>query len=190
MSCTNPAQSSLVLRSVTLGQAPASQRLAGHEHVAHAAAFVLVVVALGPPGRRCKGFAGLANQLAGRLVHAHHGSPGIVGLAVDIEHLFHGSDEGGTRLRGNHPADQPVGSIRWKSGLASSLARPLRGPASPVSMPWFSIFLLTSRPTTRIRCPSRGKSVRCGAPSFAIRRGTCQLNTSQKNRVPIGVHAS
>ena len=101
----SPVQFGSALRD--LGQAPPGQRLAGHEHVAHPAALVFIVMALGPAGRRCNGLAGLANELAGRLIHAHHGALRIVGPAVDVEHLFHGGHEGCAGLRGNHPADFP-----------------------------------------------------------------------------------
>ena len=90
-----------------LGHAPPGQGFRRHEHVTASAASVLVVFARGPTRRRRDRFARLAEQLPGRLVHAHHRKGRIVGTPVDIENPLHRCREVRVALWGNHPADAP-----------------------------------------------------------------------------------
>jgi len=80
------------------------QGLVGHEDVAHAVSFVLVVVACRPPWRAGNRGLHLADQLARRLVHADYRKPWRVRPFVDIEHLLHLGYELGVLLRRDDPA--------------------------------------------------------------------------------------
>lgn len=56
--------------------------------------------------RRCgNGPAGLANELAVCLVHAHHGCALHRKAGFRCPALFHGGYEGGARLRRDYPTD-------------------------------------------------------------------------------------
>ena len=88
-----------------LGQTPPGQRFGRHEHVAGAAASVLVVFADLPSRGRRDGRPCLGDQLPRRLVHAHHREARVVRTPIDVEHPLHVRREVGVALRRNHPAD-------------------------------------------------------------------------------------
>ena len=107
MSARKCAQSILVLRSVTLVmRSPASGSVA-MKTLQRPAALVLVVVARRLSGTCRERRARLADQLPGRLVHAHHRQGRIVRTPVDVEDPLHRRREVRVALRGNHPADPP-----------------------------------------------------------------------------------
>src|SRR6266536_3227697 len=84
--------------------APAAQRLAHQEQVAHAAALVLVILPGRLPWRDGQGRGDLCEELAAGLVQAHLGPLGVVGLGVDRQHILHAPDELGVVLWGDAPA--------------------------------------------------------------------------------------
>src|SRR6266540_2502822 len=84
--------------------APAAQRLAHQEQVAHAAALVLVILPGRLPWREGQGRGDLCEELAAGLVQAHLGPLGVVGLGVDRQHILHAPDELGVVLWGDAPA--------------------------------------------------------------------------------------
>src|SRR4029450_3637089 len=73
--------------------APASQRLADQEQVAHAPTLVLVVLARRPPRRDRAGRVDLAEQLAAGLVQAGLRAARVIGPGVDPKHVLHAPDE-------------------------------------------------------------------------------------------------
>ncbi len=66
-------------------------------------AFVFVVDALGVLLGRGDRHAGLANQLHGLLVHAHHRAVGIVSFFVGLQHFLHVRNELAVRIGRDHP---------------------------------------------------------------------------------------
>jgi hypothetical protein len=84
--------------------APAGQRLADQEQVAHPTALVLVVLACRPPRRDQVGWVDLAEQLAAGLVQADLGAARIIGSGVDRQHVLHPPDELGVLLGWDAPA--------------------------------------------------------------------------------------
>lgn len=96
-----PLRSRFSLRD--LDEAGARQRFDGHEHIAHPAALVFVVIARRRPSPCRQRGPGGPNQLPGRFVHAHHGIAGIVGALVHIEHVLHLGHKGAVLRGGNDP---------------------------------------------------------------------------------------
>lgn len=76
-----------------LQEAFALERLEQYEQVSHTLAYVFVVL----PGRfaslASNGFLGVSQQLFGHLIHANHGSLGIIGKLVDFQNVFHLADK-------------------------------------------------------------------------------------------------
>ena len=72
---------------------PPRQRVTEQEDVAGAAAPILVVLA--PRSSRLGGqrFSHVGQQLGCGLVKAHHRTVGVVGFAVQVQHVFHGRHE-------------------------------------------------------------------------------------------------
>ena len=82
----------------------ARQRLNRHENVGRAATLVFTIV-LGDVARtRRERIADLGDQLLAALVHADHGSAGIVWAMGHFQHVFHCRHEFGRGPRGQAPA--------------------------------------------------------------------------------------
>jgi len=88
-----------------LGHPSACQRFTGHEDIANATTFVLVVEPLWPMWSCWKRRARFSNQLARRLVHAHHRKSGTVRTSVYIDNPIHGCNKIAVCFRRNYPAD-------------------------------------------------------------------------------------
>src|SRR5262249_30787406 len=73
---------------------PPHQRLAGHEHVGHAAALVLVVLLGRRRGPHRQWLPDVADELLAALVHAHHRPGRVVRAGGDVEHVLQGCYEG------------------------------------------------------------------------------------------------
>ena len=84
--------------------APAGQRLADQEQVAHAPTLVLVVLARRLPRRDRTGRTDLGEQLAAGLVQADLRAPRIIGAGGDAKHVLHPPDELGVVLGWDAPA--------------------------------------------------------------------------------------
>jgi hypothetical protein len=83
---------------------PAAQRLAHQEHVAHAAALVLMILPGWPAGRDRSGWGDLGQELAAGLVQADLRAARIIGSGVDPKHVLHPPAELGIVRWGNAPA--------------------------------------------------------------------------------------
>src|SRR6266540_456595 len=84
--------------------APAAQRLADEEQVAHPAALVLIILACWPAGLHRHGRGDLRQELAAGLIQAHLRVARIVGLGVDPKHVLHAPHELGIVLGRDAPA--------------------------------------------------------------------------------------
>jgi hypothetical protein len=84
--------------------APASQRLAHQEQVAHPLPHILVVLPRRPPGRRRQGWGDLPKQLAAGLVQADLRAQRVIGAGVDRQHVLHPPDKLGILLGWDAPA--------------------------------------------------------------------------------------
>jgi hypothetical protein len=86
-----------------LDVAPDFQRREHHEQIGQAIALVFVIVthlASGCGGNRS---ARLEDHLLRGLVETHHRALGIMRPLIDLQHVFHISDEGSTRARARLP---------------------------------------------------------------------------------------
>src|SRR5215218_7885503 len=100
--------------------APASQRLADQEEVAHAPTLVLVVLARRPPGRDRVGRGDLAEQLAAGLVQADLGAARVIRSGGDRQHVLHPPAALGVVLGWDAPALgqprlEPVCCKAWRT---------------------------------------------------------------------------
>ena len=82
---------------------PAGERLAGQEQARDPVTGVDVINALDRARPRRQGRSGLPDQLLEGLVHAHHGTPGIIRTMVDRQHVFQVEDELRRGLVGDAP---------------------------------------------------------------------------------------
>jgi hypothetical protein len=73
--------------------APASQRLADQQQVAHAPPHVLIVLARQPPGRDRPWGSDLRQQLAAGLVQPDLRTPRVIGADGNPKHVLHPPDE-------------------------------------------------------------------------------------------------
>ena len=84
--------------------APASQRLADQEQVAHAPTLVLIILTRRPPRRDQVGRGDLGEQLAAGLLQADLRAARIIGPGGDPKHVLHPPDELGVVLGWDAPA--------------------------------------------------------------------------------------
>src|SRR6266704_1042446 len=84
--------------------APAAQRLAHQEQVAHAAALVLIILSGWPAGRDRHRRGDLRQELTAGLIQAHLRATRIVGPGVDPKHVLHAPAELGIVLGRDAPA--------------------------------------------------------------------------------------
>src|SRR4029077_19178659 len=77
---------------------PAGLRFHEEKKVARAVALVFIIIALRPPWLSRQRLPSLFNELLTRLIKVDLGPGGIIGLGVDLQHVFHGGDELRTHL--------------------------------------------------------------------------------------------
>src|SRR5208282_5554343 len=82
----------------------ASQRFHRHENIGRAATLVFTIVFRNGTRTRGELDADLCDQLLAALIHANHGSAGIVRTMVHFQHIFHRGHEFGRRSRRQAPA--------------------------------------------------------------------------------------
>jgi len=83
--------------------APAPERLAANKQVRGASPAILVVLPRGMARGHRQRLARVGQQLPAHLVHTDDGKPGIVGPAVDVQHVLHVPDELGALCRRDDP---------------------------------------------------------------------------------------
>ena len=97
---------SVIDRGVAVGHldvTPAFQRREHHEQIGDPIAFVFVIVARLASGRGGNGSARFLDHLLRRLVETHQRALRIMGALIDVQHVFHGGDEGRVGLGRDHP---------------------------------------------------------------------------------------
>ena len=120
------AKSYLVRRSVTLAWCLADQRCIKHEQIGRAVVLILEVVAgAGPTGTDEQRHTGLRRLLLGGLVQPDEHGAVLMLLAMDPEHVLHGADKGGVRLRRQAGASCGAGRVRRN---ADGRCHPSQGP--------------------------------------------------------------